>query len=188
MVVQTTEDAIKEEIRSWSKEALEQVNPSFANLPPCPYAENAWIEDKVGIGFKMSPSFQDLTTILSTWDDKNDLVILVDLHFIQDREKFYQHIDGLNEGIAQGIFIEQDIWLMAFHPDDEPSEMAYAHEDFISIVDVPYAMIFIQRLSKLHEAAEKLKKTGYYKEYEQQFGLMDMLRVRETYYRRLKDG
>ena len=49
-------------------------------------------------------------------------------------------------------------------------------------------MIFIQRLSKLHEAAEKLKKTGYYKEYEQQFGLMDMLRVRETYYRRLKDG
>ena len=62
------------------------------------------------------------------------------------------------------------------------------YEDFVSIVDVPYAMIFIQRLSKLHEAAEKLKKTGYYKEYEQQFGLMDMLRVRETYYRRLKDG
>jgi hypothetical protein len=49
-------------------------------------------------------------------------------------------------------------------------------------------MIFIQRLSKLHEAGEKLKKTGYYTEYEQQFGLMDMLRVRETYYRRLKNG
>ena len=97
------EEAIKEEIRSWSKEALEQVNPSFANLPPCPYAENAWIEDKVGIGFKMSPSFQDLTTILSTWDDKNDLVILVDLHFIQNREKFYQHIDGLNEGYRKRL-------------------------------------------------------------------------------------
>ena len=77
---------------------------------------------------------------------------------------------------------------MAFHPDDEPNELVYAHEDLESIIDTDYAMIFIQRLTKLHEAAEKLKKTGYYKEYEKQFGLMDMLRVRETYYRRLKHG
>lgn len=53
--------------------------------------------------------------------------------------------------------------------------------------DDPYAMVFIQRLSKLHEASEKLEKTNYYKEYEKQFGLRDMLKVRETYYRRLKD-
>jgi hypothetical protein len=182
------EDAIKEEIRSWSKEALEKVNPSFANLPPCPFAEGAWAEDRVGIAFKTCPAFQDLTTLISTWDDKNDLVVLVDLNYIKDSEKFYQHIDGLNEAISQGIFIEKDIWLMAYHPDDEPSDIVYTEDDFLSVVDTDYAMIFIQRLSKLHEAGEKLKKTGYYTEYEQQFGLMDMLRVRETYYRRLKNG
>jgi len=182
------ETTIKDEIRSWSKEALEKINPNFNNLPPCPYAESAWADDKVGIGFKVSSTFQDLTTIVSTWDDKHDLIILVDLDFMQDRELFYQHIDGLNEGISQGIFIEKDIWLMAFHPDDEPNDLVYAHEDLKSILDTEYAMIFIQRLTKLHEAAEKLKKTGYYKQYEQQFGLMDMLRVRETYYRRLKHG
>ena len=182
------EEVIKDEIRSWSKEALEKINPNFNGLPPCPYAEGAWADDKVGIGFKTCPSFQDLTTIVSTWDDKHDLVILVDLDYMRDREVFYQHIDGLNEAISQRIFIEKDIWLMAFRPDDEPNELVYAHEDLKSVIDISYAMIFIQRLSKLHEAAEKLKKTGYYKEYEQQFGLMDMLRVRETYYRRLKDG
>ena len=182
------EETIKEEIRSWSKEALEKINPNFANLPPCPYAEGAWAEDKVGIGFKASPSFQDLTTIISTWDDKHDLVILVDLDYIKDREVFYQHLDGLNEAISQRVFIETDLWLMGFHPDDEPQQLSYGHEDLLSVIDTSYAMIFVQRLSKLHEASEKLQKTGYYKEYEQQFGLMDMLRVRETYYRRLKNG
>ena len=43
------EQTITEEIRSWSKEALEKINPSFGNLPPCPYAENAWAEDRVGL-------------------------------------------------------------------------------------------------------------------------------------------
>ena len=90
------ETTIKDEIRSWSKEALEKINHNFNNLPPCPYAENAWADDKVGIGFKVSSTFQDLTTIVSTWDDKHDLVILVDLDFMQDRELFYQHIEGLN--------------------------------------------------------------------------------------------
>ena len=58
----------------------------------------------------------------------------------------YQHIDGLNEAIAQGIFIEKDIWLMAYHPDDEPSDIVYTEDDFLSVVDTDYAMIFIQRL------------------------------------------
>ena len=181
------EDVIQDEIRSWSKEALEKINPNFNDLPACPFAEGAWADDKVGIAFKKSPSYQDLTTIVSTWDDKNDLVILVDLKYTLNREAFYQYIDGLNEAIAEGIFIEKDIWLMAFHPDDDPEEIVYGHEDLVSVLDTDYAMIFVQRLSKLHEAAEKLKKTGYYTKYQEQFGLNDMLKVRETYYRRLKD-
>ena len=187
-MVKDIEVTITEEIRSWSKESLEQINPNFGNLPPCPYAANAWETDRVGIGFKISPSWQALTTILSTWDDKYDLTILVDLDYMKDRERFYAYVDGLNEGIAQGIFIDKDLWLMSYHPDDEPNELVYPDEVFEGVIDTDYAMVFIQRLSKLHEAAEKLKNTDYYKEYEQQFGLMDMLRVRETYYRRLKDG
>ena len=187
-MVNNTEEAIVKEIRAWSKESLEKINPNFGDLPPCPYAENAWETDRVGISFKQTSSWQDLTTIVSTWDDKYDLTVLVDLNYIKDRETFYQHIDGLNEAIAQGILIDKDIWLMSYHPDDEPNELVHTDETFEAAIDTDYAMVFIQRLSKLHEAAEKLKKTGYYKEYEQQFGLMDMLRVRETYYRRLKHG
>jgi hypothetical protein len=185
------EDQITEEIRSWSREALEKVNPSFGNMPPCPYAEKAWTSEKVGISFKRCPSFQDLTTIVSTWDDKYDVVVLVDLDYIKDETLFYQHIDGMNGAIAEGVFIEKDIWLMAYHPEEEPNELFYSKEVLERNEEIdedePYAMIFIQRLSKLHEASEKLEKTDYYKEYEKQHGLRDMLKVRETYYRRLKD-
>ena len=177
------EEVITDEIKSWSSQALEKINPNFAGL-----LSGDWPEDKVGIGFKTCPSFQDLTTIVSTWDDKHELVVLVDLDYIQEREVFYQHVDGLNEGISHGIFIEKDLWLMGFHPDDDPKKMVYGHDDLLSVLDHSYAMIFVQRLSKLHEASEKLKKTGYYQKHSDQFDLMDMLRVRETYYRRLKNG
>ena len=69
-MVNNTEEAIVKEIRAWSKESLEKINPNFGDLPPCPYAENAWETDRVGISFKQTSSWQDLTTIVSTWDDK----------------------------------------------------------------------------------------------------------------------
>jgi len=181
------EEAIRKDIRAWSKETLEKINPEFNGLAPCPYAKKAWVQDKVGIGFKKCPAFQDLTTIISTFDDRYDVVILVDLAFKEDAKKFYQHIDGLNGAIAQGIFIERDIWLMGFHPDDEPHELSY-DIDFTPLGDRPYAMIFVQRLSKLHEASMKLKDTGYYDKYTQQHGTEEILEVREAYYGRLKNG
>ena len=49
-------------------------------------------------------------------------------------------------------------------------------------------MIFVQRLSRLHEAAEKLKGTGYYDQYNSKYNAEEMHGFRESYYRRLKDG
>ena len=184
-------EAIEKEIREWSSEFLEQVSPQFNNLPACPYAAKSWAEDRVGVAYKTCPSYQDLTTIISTWDDKYDLVVLVDLDYTKDYESYYAYLDAMNEGIAQGIFIEKDIWLMAFHPDDEPNELLQPDIDTESLdmdLDLDYAMVFVQRLSKLHESSQKLRTTGYYDEYEKQHGLDEMLKVRESYYRRLKDG
>jgi hypothetical protein len=182
---------IENEIRQWSREYLEPVNPQFAGMPACPFAAKSWAEDRVGFCYKTCPSYQDLTTVISTWDDKYDLVVLVDLHYTKDHQAYYDYLDAMNEGIAQGIFIDKDIWLMAFHPDDEPNDLLET-EEFTENLDVnvnlDYAMVFVQRLSKLHEASIKLEKTDYYREYSKQHGLQEMLRVRESYYRRLKNG
>tara|TARA_R100000664_G_scaffold2976_1_gene6958 strand:+ start:8127 stop:8705 length:579 start_codon:yes stop_codon:yes gene_type:complete len=191
-MVMTIEETIETEIRQWSKDFLEVVNPEFNNMPACPFAAKSWSEERVGFSYKNSSSYQGLTTIVSTWDDKYDLVVLVDLDYTKNHDSYYAFLDGMNEAIAQGVFIEKDIWLMAFHPDDEPNPL-FNNEKTKEVnldydLNLDYAMVFVQRLSKLCESAKKLEKAGYYAEYEKQHGLGEMLEVRENYYRRLKNG
>ena len=49
-------------------------------------------------------------------------------------------------------------------------------------------MIFVQRLSKLQEAADKLNKNGYYDSYEGEYNAFDIYEKRRDLYRRLKNG
>jgi len=174
------------EIREWSSLTLEESHPAFSNMPVCPYAKAAWEEKKVGIGFKDSPGFQDLTTIISTFDDRFDVVIVVDLMF-KEADEFHYYLEGLNGAIAEGIFIEKDIWLMGIHPDDVEYGSAYDVE-FTSKTGDPYAMIFVQRLSKLYEASQRLKDTKYYDKQLERFNGEDIYKTREAYYWRLKNG
>ena len=46
------EDKICEEIRQWSKHALEIPNKNYNNLPSCPYAKTAWKDKRVSFAFK----------------------------------------------------------------------------------------------------------------------------------------
>jgi hypothetical protein len=55
-------------------------------------------------------------------------------------------------------------------------------------VNTPYAMTFVQRLSKVQEAADKLKQMGYYDAYLEEYNASDLFEKRETLYRRLKNG
>ena len=99
----------------------------------------------------------------------------------------HEYLDGLNNCISEGMFIDKDIWLMGFHPDDEPSEFVQEVE-FAPLVETPYAMIFVQRLSKLQQAADKLDKKGYYNSYDAEYNAREIYETRENLYRKLKNG
>ena len=158
------EQEISGEIRDWSRHALESPNKEYGGLPACAYAKKAREEDKVGFSFKYSASYQPRYTIVSTFDDSYDVVILVDLIYEKSSKKFHEYLWGLNKAISEGVVIQKDMWVMGFHPDDEPNE-DIDDGSFEPEVDTEYAMIFIQRLSKLQEASDKLRKTGYYEHY-----------------------
>ena len=158
------EQEISGEIRDWSRHALESPNKEYGGLPACAYAKKARGDDKVGFSFKYSASYQPLYTIVSTFDDSYDVVILVDLIYEKSSKKFHEYLWGLNGAISEGFVIQKDMWVMGFHPDDEPNE-DIDDGSFEPEVDTEYAMIFIQRLSKLQEASDKLRKTGYYEHY-----------------------
>ena len=76
---------------------------------------------------------------------------------------------------------------MGFHPDDVEYGEVYDVE-FTATTGDPYAMIFVQRLSKLHEASQKLKDTDYYDRHLDRFNGENIYKTRESYYRRLKNG
>ena len=181
------ERTIASEIRQWSAEALEKPSAFFNGLPPCPYARQAWLDSRVAILFKYESNYQVVYSCLSQFDDQFDVAIIVDMANDKEPDEFHAYWEGLNEFISQGAFIDRDLWVMGFHPDDEPSDFV-EEIDFEPETSVRYAVIFVQRLSKLQEAADKLNKKGYYAVYDSLYNSRDIYALRETLYRRLKDG
>tara|TARA_B100000780_G_scaffold278477_1_gene252126 strand:- start:1461 stop:2054 length:594 start_codon:yes stop_codon:yes gene_type:complete len=181
------EAEIVKDIRLWSSEILEKPSPYFNNIPPCPYAKKAWMSDRVAILFIHENNHQTLYSCISQWDDKQDIALIADLGNTKNVDEFHEYLDQLNQVISDGMFIDRDIWLMGFHPDDDPSEFVQDAE-FITSAETPYAVIFVQRLSKLQQAADKLNKKGYYDTYGTDHDAHDIYQLRETLYRKLKDG
>ena len=182
-----TEKEICAEIMAWSTHTLQKPNPYYNNLPPCPYSQKAWQEDKVAILFKYEDSYQSVYSTISQWEECFDLVIVVDMAFEKDPDNFHNFLDSLNEAISAGVFIQRDAWVMGFHPHDEPNNFI-DDSTFMQLVDAEYAMIFVQPLSTLQEAADKLVEKGYYDKYLEEYNAAHIFKKRSELYRRLKNG
>ena len=177
---------VVEEIRAWSAQVLEKESPYFNGLPPCPYAKKAWQDNRVAIIFKYGGN-RGLFDVLTKFNDALDLVIIVDRNPQQTSEEFHDYNDALNDAISRGIFGDRVLWVMGFHPDDEANDFVQ-DVSFEAKTDDTYAMIFVQRLTKLHLAADKLNKKGYYAAYDGLYDSDGIYARREQLYRRLTDG
>jgi hypothetical protein len=184
---QGLEKSILSEILAWSQHSLEKPNAFFNNLPACPFAKKAWKEGKVAVLFKHEKNYQTVYSTISQFDTVFDLVIVVDLAYEKNSDLFHEYLEKLNEAISAGMFIDKDIWVMGFHPDDEEAEYLDT-EDFEQVVNNDYAMIFIQRLSKIYDSSTNLKALGYYEEYDKEYDIETIFDQRTKLYRRLTDG
>ena len=178
------EDKICNEIRQWSKHALEIPNENYNNLPSCPYAKKAWHDNKVSFAFKRNKDYKILHAIVDNFNKNKDLIILIDLKY-DENEMFHNYLSLINKMIHQGMFSTKDMWVMGFHPDDDINELI-DDGSFEEVVSEEYSLIFIQKLSKLQRSANKLKKLGYYDNYYNKYDVKDIYEQRENYYRRLK--
>jgi len=181
-----TEESVIKELRRWSASVLEKTNENYNGLPACPYAKKAWLDERVAIIFKYGGT-QALTSCLSGFSDSLDLVIIVDQFFRRSAQVFHTELEAYNDGISQGIFGQKDLWLMGFHPDDDSNDLI-DDGTFEPHINTPYAMIFLQKLSKVQEAAYTLRELGYYDKYQEDYDVDEIFNQRETLYRRLKNG
>ena len=178
------EDSIRKEIRDWSKHSLEKANENYNGFPPCPYAAKAWIDNKVDIQFKYDLSPEKLYENISHYNDKYELIILVDLEYELEPDRFHGYLEGINEAISNNAFQDKDIYVMGFHPEDDVNEIIES-DSFETEVDDVYSMIFIQRLSLLERASEKLRSKGYYNRTYGNYKVDEILQKRNKLFRRL---
>ena len=153
------EESIRKEIRDWSKHSLEKANENYNGFPPCPYAAKAWIDNKVDIQFKYDLSPEKLYENISHYNDKY-------------------------EAISNDAFHNKDIYVMGCHPEDDTNEIIES-DSFETEVDDVYSMIFIQRLSLLERASEKLRSKGYYDRTYGNYKVDEILQKRNKLFRRL---
>jgi hypothetical protein len=143
---------VEADIRKWSHEFLEVPNAKLNGLPPCPYAKQAWLDDKVS--FSINTGLEGLIAEVKRFEQHDyDIVVWAN-----------QYLPDINEAMS---IAGKDMHLMVFHPDYDAEE---AGLDFLVDEDATdeglvYCMVFVQRLSTLDDAALSLEKSGYYKHF-----------------------
>ena len=181
------EKKIETEIREWSSNVIEMPNPNFKNIPTCPYAKAAWEKGLVKIVFDHDGKDKQLLKYISSYDDDYELVIVVETDYDEDQDGFHEGLSEVNSLISQDVWDDSDLWVMGFHPSDDESEVLDA-ESFEPVSEYSYGLIFIQRLSLLQEASDKLTLTGYYDVYQDNPEITEMYEIRKDYYRRFLDA
>ena len=180
------EKSVIKELQDWVLVGLSKPNEFFNGLPPCPYAQKAWAEEKVAVIFRYETSWQPLYSVISQYDDTFDIAVVVSFGVPEQPEDFHENLAGLNQAISDGMFIDQDIWLMGYHPEDEEADFVNDTMVVEAFAEQPYSMVFVQRLTKIQEAAYKLVDKGYYSNYLDDLSFCGQYAKREQFYQRLR--
>lgn len=140
-------EEIKLKLNQWLINFVEKPNPMLNNWPPCPYARQARVANKIHIVFDSPLEIVQYISSLGTYD----VVVLCFDHaeFSSSQiELFTKHINS--------ILMWKDYVVLEDHPDAE---------EYINGVKMNFGecgLMVLQRLSKLNTAADQLKEKGYY--------------------------
>ena len=144
-------DEIKTQLLEWMINFVEHPNPSLGNWAPCPYARAARINNRIHITHcdvdQLSNTVDQSLSLLSTYEV---IVICFDHNLISSKDCSKLTTD-LNTKLMQ-----QDVVILEDHPN------LVEHVAGVKMNFGLCGLFVVQKLSKLNEAANKLKASGYY--------------------------
>jgi hypothetical protein len=144
---------IEADIRDWILTRLSKAHPAFNNLPPCPFAREALLANKVQLKPLRFPAFECVQNEISQFEDSNiDVLVLFD----ELNQLSKTQIESLVQTIREQ-YAAKNYWLMYDHPDVE---------EHVADFDVSFnktPLLFLQKLDNLNEKATELEQRGYYK-------------------------
>lgn len=141
----------KIDVIGWIVNFVEKPNPLLNNWPPCPYARQARVNGQINVEIGTSPQ-EDLTKLSTNWPEDKDVVVLIYDPKVWDLSTFRSQWQQVQDNIlsALGFFVLED------HPDD--IELVNG----VKMNQGEWAILFVQKLNKLEDAAKQLASKGYY--------------------------
>jgi hypothetical protein len=141
----------------WLIEFVEKPNPNLGNWPPCPFARQARVKNKIEIVF--SDVDQLTSTVLkslSLFDTKDVVVICFD-HLTISATETVKLVSELNE-----LIMPKDFVILEDHPDD------IEHVNGVCMNFGECGLLLLSPLSALNLASDQIKEKGYYKHWSQE--------------------
>ncbi len=147
-------------IKNWIRKFVTKPNPVFGNLPPCPFAQKAIVDNKVE--YVELNSIADWRTIYGMiwnfdFDEKDVLCIIAEpTHFTA--QQTVSMAEWLNER-----FMPRDIVVLEDHPEiDEKVKQ-------VKLNNGHYTLFLVQRLSKLNRFSKMLESGPYYRNWSKSY-------------------
>ncbi len=155
-----TANSPTEFITQWIDDFVTKPNPVFGDLPPCPFARKAMLENKVK--FLELDSVADYATVYQhiTEADFDEIDVLVQIaqpdHFsLKETKKIAEDLNN--------YFMSKDVVILEDHPEDPE------HVGTVKLNNGSYTLILAQRLSKLNKFAKMLEAGPYYKNWSKDY-------------------
>ena len=143
---------IEQKLTDWMVNFVEKPHPGLGNWPPCPYARQARLTNKIKIVHADSSCLIDtVEQQLPELEQKEVVVICFDHTKISA-----QDLEKLIKVYNQQVLIARNYVILEDHPDAE---------ELVNGVHMNFGhcgLLVIQRLDKLTTASEQLKSKGYY--------------------------
>lgn len=149
-----------QKIKNWINKFITKPNPVFGDLPPCPFARKAIMDDKVE--FVELPRTADWRTLYQMiWNfDFNDKDVLC---MIAEPDHFTAEE---TVGIARELnerFMPRDVVILEDHPDIAEKVK------HVTLNNGEYTLFLAQGLSKLNRHAKMLESGPYYKNWSKSY-------------------
>ena len=147
-------------IQKWIRNFVTKPNPVFGNLPPCPFAQKAIIDNKVEfVELNGVADWRTVYGIIWNFDfEKKDVLCI-----IADPNQFTaQQTISMAEWLNER-FMPHDIVILEDHPKIDE----YVKE--VKLNNGEYILFLVQSLSKLNKFSKMLEDGPYYKNWSKSY-------------------
>lgn len=145
-------------MRDWILTDLSSPLEILNNLPKCPYAKTAYLENKVMFFNGSEVLIPVIEKIIKDWDDTKIDVAVIRLSDSISTDDITTTVDMLNS-----MFLPLDFLFL----DDHVNNIEQMKD--IVFNNGKYNVLFLQKKSKLNLAEKKLHKLGYYNHWTKEY-------------------